>query len=176
VVEYSVIAGTNTAPTNTKNFEVLVAGTNAASSVVASAGSNIKTGWNSVGLMFNVFNPPAAGGSLFIAAGSNPPTGFSDGGNAANLGNALLINDEALLGTAMNFFSEVTVNPNSATTIGTESADAGQWLLNGNSLSYTVAGTGGNPPPVPLPAPLLLLVSGLGMMGVVGRRRSGASA
>jgi hypothetical protein len=173
-VEYSVFAGTNSAPTNTKNYEVFVGATNATSGVTAASGSNIKGAWNNIGALFSDAPTPAAGGSDYIAAGSSPPAGFSNSGLATNVGNDLTINDEANLGTALNFFSEVTVNPSSATTIGTESADAGTWLLNGNTLSYTV-GTP-PPPPVPLPAPLLLLVSGLGMMGVVGRRRSGASA
>ncbi len=67
--------------------------------------------------------------------------------------------DSAAPGTALQFFSE-----NNATLI----TEAGDWNLNGASLTYS-DGSGG-PSPVPLPTPVLLLLSGLGLMGVVARR------
>jgi hypothetical protein len=70
-------------------------------------------------------------------------------------------------GTALAFYSEVTANPRSATIPAVLTTFAGTWNLNGGVLTYGSA--------VPLPTPLLLLLSGLGLMGVVARRGKGAS-
>jgi hypothetical protein len=74
-------------------------------------------------------------------------------------------------GTALSFYSEVTVNPKSATILANLTTFAGSWNLNGGVLTYSAGAT-----TVPLPTPLLLLLSGLGLMGVVARRGKGASA
>jgi hypothetical protein len=68
-------------------------------------------------------------------------------------------NDQAAPGTALTFYSE-SVNAG-ANVLGT-------WNLNGSVLTFDGAGAGTSA--VPLPTPLLLLLSGLGLMGVVARR------
>jgi len=74
--------------------------------------------------------------------------------------------DSTALGTSLTMYNIAGLNV--ATLPGTW--DLTTTLQGGTKdiLSYTVAGTGS---PVPLPTPLLLLASGLGLMGVVSRRR-----
>jgi|GEM_PF-5935779 len=70
--------------------------------------------------------------------------------------------DSTTPGTALAFYTE---NQNTLTTF------AGTWNLNGAVLTY-----GGGSTTVPLPTPILLLLSGIGFMGVVARRRKADSA
>jgi hypothetical protein len=81
--------------------------------------------------------------------------------NASGLG--------AAPGTALAFYQETSVNLRSASIVATLATLAGTWNLNGGVLTY------GSLSAVPLPTPLLLLLSGLGLMGVVARRGKGAS-
>jgi hypothetical protein len=62
------------------------------------------------------------------------------------------------------FYSESSNALRSTTTLATLSQFAGTWnLTSAGALSYAVSS-------VPLPTPLVLLLSGLGLMGVMSRR------
>jgi hypothetical protein len=90
--------------------------------------------------------------------------------------NALPYNAAGSVNSALSFFELVS---NKATTsIATVTQYAGTWSINlaNDTLTYSVAGGGGNPPPVPLPAGLWLLLSGLTGMGVLGRRKNTTEA
>lgn len=78
---------------------------------------------------------------------------------------------DALPGTALNFYKESSTKPRSATPTGTTLTTlAGTWNYANGIATYGSAGGGGS---VPLPAPVVLLMSGLGLMGVFGRRNKG---
>jgi hypothetical protein len=72
---------------------------------------------------------------------------------------------DAALGTALAFYDDAA-GRSGVTTYG--SAFAGTWDVSGGVATYTV------PSAVPLPMPVLLMLSGLGLMGVVARRNKTA--
>jgi hypothetical protein len=74
----------------------------------------------------------------------------------------------ALVGTALNFYNETSSHLSSASLQATLSTYAGTWNFSNGIATY------GGGAPVPLPTPVLLLLSGLGLMGVVARRGKGA--
>ena len=105
----------------------------------------------------------AAGGATFFAASSTTQwnSGY-EAGLEADLGSA---SDNALLGSAIGFYA-VTATSNSSRGGASVSTFASSWdLTSAGVLTY------GSGSPVPLPTPLLLMLSGLGLLGLVGRRK-----
>jgi hypothetical protein len=70
--------------------------------------------------------------------------------------------DDAALGTALAFYEDAATRAGGVTVNG--QAFAGTWDVSGGVATYSAASA------VPLPTPVLLLLSGLGLMGVVTRR------
>lgn len=159
-VQYSVIGAINnsTAPLYEALFTSLASPTPQFGSSVYGAAQN-------AGLFLSSANNPSGGSTYF--SGSTIALGWVNSGNAAGFNSNTGVPDSAGLGTPMAFYETTTTHPNSTTKLGTLATLAGTWNFSAGSLSYTAS-------PVPLPAPLLLLVSGLGLMGVVGRRRQSA--
>ncbi len=71
------------------------------------------------------------------------------------------------VGGSMEYYSELTNAPSSNSVKGTVADLLGKWQFTNGVLTFTV--------PTPLPTPLLLLLSGLGLMGVIARRGKSAS-
>lgn len=115
------------------------------------------------------------GGDFYISGvQSQAPGGggWFAGGYEANFNNALVQTDDVAIGTPLAFYQITnTASSGLSKTGATAKTFAGTWDLTGGVLQYTSSTS-----PVPLPAPLLLLLSGLGLMGVIARRgQSGAS-
>jgi hypothetical protein len=112
---------------------------------------------------FLIFAANPAGADSYQTAASN--TGFYSNGTEASVsGDIADSSDSNALGAALKFY-QLTASATSGHAAGTETTFAGSWLLSGNTLTYTA---------VPLPAPLALLLSGLGLMSVITRRRRSA--
>jgi hypothetical protein len=154
-----VLAG-YTSSTNSKfNGTLFTAtGTPSAQAGITIADSTTQIG----GFLSQVAN--SSGGSTYEGTSASGTALWEEQYESKFTGDLNITSDYAGLGTALAFYSTSTVNPKSATIAGSFSAFAGTWNFSGGTLTYTAA-------PVPLPTPVLLLVSGLGMMGLVARRR-----
>jgi len=97
---------------------------------------------------------------------------FSSGNEGSFIGALSISGDNAAPGSAIAFYSETSSALTSATKQATVGTFLGTWTLSSAGvLSYSEPTSA-----VPLPAPLVLLLSGLGLMGVVARRKSGSDA
>jgi hypothetical protein len=99
--------------------------------------------------------------SVVLGTGSDWGQGLTEGELSNNEFNVTLTpyGDESALNTAMAFYGQYGGTSPSSTTFD----HTWDFTTSNDTLSY-------NPAPVPLPTPVLLLLSGLGLMGAVARR------
>jgi hypothetical protein len=171
-LDYSVFSATTAGSTQTVFFTSSVpvpAQTGASATAIVSAIGTINgffTGAN--------FNTSSTTNSVGLAGSYEFGTALNEGAIAASLlnnsnntGSGGYVTDAAL-GTALAFYDDaVSGRPASVTSYGV--AFAGTWDVTGGVATYT-----GGVAAVPLPTPVLLLLSGLGLMGVVTRRHKTA--
>jgi len=157
-IDYSVVG--NYAPTSGVPLDLTLS--TASSTPTTSAGTK---GVAAAGQIqaFVATNINPAGGSTFFAASSTSQwnSGY-EAGLESDLGSA---SDNALVGSSIGFYA-VTATSNSSRGGATVSTFASSWDL--SSAGVLTYGSGS---PVPLPTPLLLMLSGLGLLGLVGRRK-----
>jgi hypothetical protein len=163
-VEYSVLGGFGDGVATNPKFGSLFTASSAPS--VTTVGANVKQVYNNLATVLAVGNP--SGGSTFVSAANSGTFGWAAAGYEAGTNAQYVMNDAGQTGTPLAFYSFATNNPNSQSVTALQKTFAGVWTLAANGLlTYSVSS-------VPLPAPLILLLSGLGLMGVISRRgRSG---
>jgi hypothetical protein len=166
-VTFSVIGGASSivAPNTTQTRFVDFTSTNAPS---ASSTSSVNTAYGTIGSFLSALGN-TSGGSSFVPV-SNQSGEWAAGGNSANFNNDLVVSNGGSLSSALAFYQTTETQPGNSNTLAGVSTFAGTWSLNlsTDTLNYNVSS-------VPLPAPLLLLLSGLGAMGIVGRRNRTAA-
>lgn len=163
IVEYSVVGGSSgTSPKET----IVFTGT---STTQAQPGANVDAAYGALGgLLGQINNGAGINGSTFVPSSAPTAGGWATGGYEIVLNNNAVVSDAQSLGQSLGFYKLTTSNPKSTTIIGGYQEFLGRWTLSTSGiLSYDVVAT-------PLPAPLLLLLSGLGLMGVISRRGKSA--
>jgi len=167
VLDYSVVSATltNSGTTGTIFY------TSALGTQSAQVGANISTAQTVV----SQFATAANGVTSTTTNSANLPTAdyWGQSGYEGIFATNLTSNangDNAAVGTAMAYYEQTSSKLNSGSKLATLSTFAGTWdLTAAGILSYTVSSS-----TVPLPAPLMLLLSGLGLTGLLGRRGKSA--
>jgi hypothetical protein len=171
VIDFSVLSGTKTSATPAVGTVLFTSN----GSPLAVTGAAVSQALTNMGGFFTVANGVTASGtgSAYLNAASSATWGQAqfEGAVTTNLGVPYTTpgsGDSALVGSSIAFYEETSGALRSTSTPATLTLEKGTWTEVAGVATYTVAGT-----TVPLPTPVLLLLSGLGLMGVVGRRRKG---
>jgi hypothetical protein len=165
-VTFSVIGAASTGTPQTRSVDFTSAappagpGPNGAASI-----GNIASGFGQIRTFLSVMANPSGTSETF----NSQSTGVQwlAGGNSAQFDSFLSAINGGSVKSALAFYQATETQGAPDTTVpGSLATLAGTWSLDltAQTLSYTASS------PVPLPAPLLLLLSGLGAMGIVGRR------
>lgn len=171
VIDYSVLAGTKT--TATPNVgTMLFTSVSGPGPVVGTSMSNAITNSNSFLSQANAVFSSTTNSVLLGATNTWGQVAYEQS-VSSNLGviwGSPGTGVGVLAGTAANFYEEVSNALRSGNTYATLTTLAGTWNFS------TASGTAVYSAAVPLPTPVLLLLSGLGLMGVVARRGKGETA
>jgi len=171
VLTYSVLSATTGGSLFTPTGEMLFTSN---ASVSGQIGTNIGNALTGVGGFFTQanLNPSTTTNSSYLPSATTWGQTVYEQFVASKLGVPYTTPGtgvDALVGTALNFYIESSSNTLDTSNASTSLATAAyQWNYNNGVATY-------GPSTVPLPTPVLLLLSGLGLMGVVARRGKGAS-
>ena len=167
-IDYSVFSATK--PTSSSEIVYFTSSI----PVPSQTSTNMATGASTIGSFLVGANSitSATTNSVNLAGTFEFGVALTEGVISAQLLNSSAANgaggyaDDAALGTALAFYEDAASRSGVTTNAA---AFAGTWDVVGGVATYTVATSA-----VPLPTPMLLLLSGLGLMGVVARRNKTA--
>ena len=157
-IDYSVVG--NYAPTSGVPLDLTLS--TASTTPTTSAGTKGVAAAGQIQAFVATNINPAGGATFFAASSTSQWNSGYEAGLESDLGSA---SDNALVGSSIGFYA-VTATSNSSRGGATVSTFASSWDL--SSAGVLTYGSGS---PVPLPTPLLLMLSGLGLLGLVGRRK-----
>jgi hypothetical protein len=157
-IDYSVVG--NYAPTSGTPLDLTLA-TATSTPTPANGGKGVQAA-GAIQTFLGANSNPAGGATFFAAGSANQWNSTFEPGLQTSLGN---ISDNTLVGNTIGFYA-ITTTANSTKGGVSVSPFASSWdLTSAGVLTY------GSGSPVPLPTPLLLMLSGLGLLGLVGRRK-----
>ena len=160
-IDYSVVG--NYAPTSGTPLDLTLS--TAISTPTTSSGNKGVQAAGQIQAFVGTNINPAGGATYFAASSASQWNSGFEAGLVTELGG---VSDNALVGNSLGFYA-ITTTANSSRGGATVSSLADQWTLSSAGvLTY------GSASPVPLPTPLLLMLSGLGLLGLVGRRKQSA--
>ncbi len=162
-LSFGVAAAINTASPNARQAYFTGLSAPGANKV----GSAIATAENAVELFLGATNAVASSTTNSAFSSGSGNASFWPGTGGSSIDSKLTVVDLNDVGSSSGFYSYLTNAPASNSTHGTAATYAGTWKFASDTLTYTLA--------TPIPTPLLLLLSGLGLMGVIARRGKSVS-
>jgi|HubBroStandDraft_1064217.scaffolds.fasta_scaffold02671_10 hypothetical protein len=161
-IDYSVVG--NYAPTSGTPLDLTLV--TAASTPTPPNGAHGVQAAGQIQAFLGTNSNPAGGATFFASSVTTQWNSTFEPGLATALGN---VSDNALVGSTIGFYA-ITTTGNSNKGGVSVSPFASSWDLSSAGVLTYSSGS-----PVPLPTPLLLMLSGLGLLGLVGRRKQVAT-